>query len=159
MISLEEIKDLILQGKTLEEILSNFNWKEFEDTVSQIFAVNDFFVKKNFRFKTKRRYEIDLIATKRNFVICVDCKNWSSGRYKKTALRHVAKVQEERIEELKKFLKKNLIAKNLLKISPTPIFISLIISLLQEDILIEGKTIVVPVWKLNNFLVEMENYL
>jgi Holliday junction resolvase-like predicted endonuclease len=148
-----------LEKKPLEEVLSKLDWKEFEKFVAEIFRENNFHVKTNFRFKTKRRYEIDLIATRGNFVICADCKDWSSGRHKKTALRYAAKEQEERIKEFKRFLKKNPIAKGLLKISQTPHFVPLIISLLQEDLLIEGKTIVSPVWKLNNFLVELESYL
>jgi Holliday junction resolvase-like predicted endonuclease len=159
MISLEEIKNLILKGKTLEEILEKFDWKEFEATVFEIFVANNFFVKKNFRFKTKQKYELDIVATKGNFVVCADCKDWSSGRYKKTALRYSVEKQEKRIEELKKFLRNNLIAKKMLKIGSKPVFVSLIISLLQEDIVIEGKTVIVPVEKLNTFLVELETHV
>ena len=156
---LEKIRKDILSGKSIEEILEKFNWKEFEEIISEIFIDNDFIVRKNFRFKTNKRFEIDIIATKGNLILCVDCKEWSKGRYKKTGLKYSAENQERRIREFKKFLKKNLIAKNLLKIDLKLKFYSLIVTLLEEDLIVEGKTFFVPAWKLNSFLVELEQYL
>lgn len=156
---LKKIRKDILSGKPIEEILKKFNWKEFEEFVAEIFRENDFRVKQSFRFKTKRKYEIDIVTIKQNIVLCVDCKEWSKGRYKKSGLKNSAKNQEKRVKEFKNFLKKNLIIQNLLKIDLKSKFYSLIVTLLEEGLVIEGHTFFVPIWKLNSFLLEAEEYL
>lgn len=159
MIDLEQIKKLILQGNTVEDILSKFDWKKFEQTISEIFTSNDFNVWKNYRFKTERRFEIDVVASKGDIIFCVDCKSWSGGRYKKTGLKYAVREQEKRVKEFKKFLKKNLIAQDILKIKPTYTIRPLIVTLLEEDLVSENNTFVVPAWKLNTFLLELNNYI
>jgi Holliday junction resolvase len=156
MINLEELID---SKKSIEEILEKFDWKDFERTVSEIFERNDFRIKNDFRFKTRNRHQIDVVAIKENKVFCVDCKQWGRGRYKKYGLKKATKEQEKRVEEFKKFLKKNLIAQKMLKIGLNNKFYSLIVTLLQEDMIKENKTFVVPVWKLNSFLVELERWI
>jgi len=156
MINLEELID---SKKSIEEILEKFDWKDFERTVSEIFERNDFRIKNDFRFKTRNRHQIDVVAIKENKVFCVDCKQWGGGRYKKYGLKKAVKEQEKRLEELKNFLKKNLIAQKMLKINLNDKFYSLIVTLLQEDMIKENKTFVVPVWKLNSFLVELERWI
>lgn len=150
---LEEIKT-----KDLEEELKNLDWKNFEKVVQEIFEVNGFRVRRNFRFKTKKRYEIDILAIKDNFNFCVDCKRLGKGRYKKSEIVKAVKKQEERSEELKKFLEINLLAKESLKIKSMK-FYPLLVTLFEEEVIKENETFVVPVWKLNSFLNEVETYI
>lgn len=159
MIDLEKIKLEMLKNKPIEEVLQNFNWKEFENIVAEIFRSNGFVVKQSFRFQTKKKHEIDVLAIKQNLVFCVDCKEWSGGRYKKSGLRYATKNQAMRIKELKKFLKKNLIAQNMLKIDSKVSSHPLLVTLFEEDLLLENKCFVIPIWKLNSFLLEAESYL
>jgi Holliday junction resolvase len=157
---LEEIRKDLLKGKTIEEVLEKFDWRGFERTVAEIFESNDFEVKQNFTFKTKRRYQIDVLARRERIVLCVDCKEWGKGRYKKTGLKYAANSQEERVNQLIKFLKKNLIAKQMLGIDlRKQKFYPLIVTLLEEGLLKESETFVVPVWKLNSFLLDIEKFL
>jgi hypothetical protein len=151
---LEEVKI----EKSVEEELKNLDWKGFEKAVQEIFELNEFKVKRNFRFKTKRRYEIDLIAIKDRFNFCVDCKRFGKGRYKKSEILKAIKKQEERNKELKKFLRSNMIAKESLKIKSMK-FYPLLVTLFEEEVIKENQTFVVPVWKLNSFLNEVENYI
>ncbi|MEM5834491.1 MAG: restriction endonuclease [Candidatus Aenigmatarchaeota archaeon] len=149
-----------LKTRILEEELKSFDWKNFEKIVQEIFEANGFIVKRNFRFKTKRKYEIDLIAVKEWFNFCVDCKRLGKGRYKKSEIIKAAIKQEERTEELKKFLGKNLIAKESLKVKSMR-FYPLLVTLFEEEVVKEkeGGTFVVPIWKLNSFLNEVESYI
>jgi Holliday junction resolvase-like predicted endonuclease len=158
-VELEKIVNEIKKGKELEEILKKFDWKFFENFVKEIFEANNFFVKQNFIFKTSRKYEIDLIASRNNIVLCADCKSWAAKGAKKGKIKAAVKKQEERVSELKKFLKRNPIAKNILKINSGSRFKSVIITLLEEDISKESKSIVIPIFKLNSFLVEAERFL
>lgn len=154
-INLEDIQKQLKNGKMIEEVIAGFDWKDFEKIVGEIFIKNEFLVKQNFRFKIKRRYEIDLIAARNNLVFVVDCKQWGKGRYKSSGIRKAANDQEIRADELKKFFKKNKIAQEILKIKSPSIF-PLIITLWQEDVQKENNTFVVPIWKLNSFLLHFD---
>jgi len=158
MSELEEIEKQV-RKLPIEEILKKHDWNEFEKIVAEIFKANNFEIKKNFRFKTKKRYEIDILAVKQNLIFCVDCKKWSSGRYKKSGIKIAATKQEKRTRMVRNFLKKNPIAMQMLKIGQTPKFYSLIVTLMEEDIIQEKKTFIVPIFKLNSFLLESERHL
>jgi len=144
---LSVLRKKILSGKDIEDVLKKIDWKDFEKTVAEIFYRHGFKVKQSFRFKTNRKYEIDVLAFRNKLALCVDCKQWSRGREKRSALIKSIKEQKTRAEELKKFLSSNLD------------FHPLIITLFEEDILKEEETYVVPVWKLNSFLLEAEKFL
>lgn len=156
---LEQIRKHVLSGQSIEEIIEKFNWQEFEQLVAKIHVDNNFLVKQNFRFKTSRRFEIDIVAAKNNFVLCADCKEWSKGRYKRSGLACAAKKQEERVKQLEKFLKANLLFRKSLKLGPGYKIYPSIVTWLQEDLIKEGNTFVIPVWKLNSFLVDIYSYM
>ncbi len=158
MVDLEEIKNELLSGKPAGEILKKVDWKSFEETIAEIFRSNDFIVKQNFRFKTKSRHEIDLIAVRSGLVVCADCKNWSMGRYKVSALKKAVSDQENRVGELKKFLKKNPIAQKLLKVENNFLFSPLLVTSVEEGIVRQGDTYLVPFERLNAFILDIENY-
>lgn len=155
---LEKLKRKISGGKQIEEVLGKFDWKDFEQTVGDIFRQNDFKVRNNFRFKTRRTYEIDLIAVRGRVVFCVDCKRWSNSREKIWGLAKAAKEQERRTSELEKFVRSNPIARSMMKI-PDGKFVPMLATLHQEKILKEGKTFVAPVKKLNTFILEHETII
>ena len=152
MMDLEELKRLVLDGKPIEDVLEKFDWREVERIISEIFKENGFQVRQNFRFKTERRYEIDILAVREDLVFCVDCKEWSRGRYKKSGLRQAVKLQENRLKEFKEFVKKNFIAQSKLNMDIKSDFYPMLVTLFEEDMIKENDTFVVPVWKLNNFL-------
>jgi Holliday junction resolvase-like predicted endonuclease len=158
VIKLEEIEDLARKS-SIEEILKNFDWKDFEEVVAEVFRRNDFFVKKNFRFKTNKRYEVDILAIKRDLVLCVDCKRWSGGRYKKTGIKKSVEEQERRVSWIKEMLIKNPILRKTLKIGDVFEVRPLLVTLMEEDLIKEKNTFIVPIFKLNSFLLEIENYL
>ena len=156
---IDEIESQLEKGKTIEDILEKYDWKKFETLICEIFQQNSFNTRQNFRFKTKRRYEIDIVATRSNLVFCVDCKWWGRGRHKKTGLKEATISQEARVKELIKFLKKNVIARSLLKISSDYKIYPLLVTLHEEDMIKENETFVIPAWKLNKFVTEAENYI
>jgi len=156
---LEQIRKDVLSGKPIEKIIEKFDWHEFENLVAKIYENNSFLVKQNFRFKTKRRYEIDIVAIKSKIVLCVDCKEWGKGRHKKSGLINAVKKQEERMMQLENFLKRNLIARQSLNLSLNHKVYPMIVTWLQEDLIKESNTFIIPIWKLNSFLVEIYNYM
>jgi Holliday junction resolvase len=159
MIDLDQIKDRILRGEQIEKIVKEINWREFEELVEEIFKKHDFTTFRNLRFKTKKRYEIDVLAVARGFILAIDCKQWGRGRYKKTGLKRAIKTQKERTKELKKFLKNNPILKARLKTQENTRFIPLIVTWYEEDLLEHANIFIVPIWKLNEFLLTLSEYI
>lgn len=155
---LDEIKSKLRKGKSIEDILEKYDWKNFEKITAEIFQENGFHTKQNFRFKTRKRYEIDVLAVKSNKIFCVDCKWWGRGRYKKTGLKNAIILQEKRVKELQNFLRKNPVAKGMLKIAQKYTINPLIVTLHEEELIKENVTFIVPVWKLNRFVTETEQY-
>lgn len=155
-INLDDIKLQLENGKTIEEVIAKFDWKEFESLVAEIFRSNGFFVRKNLRFKTGRRYEIDVFAVNGETAFAVDCKEWSRGRHKKSSLKSASSAQEERARQLGRFLRNNPIAKKGLKIGSQKI-LPLVVTWLQEELQWHNESAIVPVWKLNSFLLQSEN--
>lgn len=154
---LEKIRARISGGKEIEEIVEEFDWKGFELFVKEILQSNEYRVFQNLRFKTNRRYEVDVTAVKNGKALCIDCKQWGSGRYKSNGLRNAAERQKERTEQLKKFIKGNPIAKNKLGFDGKDIR-PLVVTWLQEDVIETNGTYIVPAWKLNSFLSNLEEY-
>jgi Holliday junction resolvase-like predicted endonuclease len=157
-IDIEKIKNQILEGEPIEAVLSKYHWQAFESAIAQIFAANGFHIFQNLRFKIGRRYEIDIVASKYNRVLCVDCKEWRGGRYKKSALHKASEEQAERTGAFRKFVSSNPILRHTLKIGKWNFsyckFFPVIVTLLEEDVDI-GETdgvLVIPVQKLNSYL-------
>ena len=159
MLDLEEVKMRILQGEEIENVLKDVNWKEFEEFVKKILENHGFETFHNFRFKTRRRYEIDVFGIKRNLALIIDCKKWRRGRYKKFGLKQAAYSQKERVKELKKFLKQNPIAQTNFKLNKRTKFFPLIITWYEEELLQHNNVLIVPVWKFNEFLLKISEYI
>jgi Holliday junction resolvase-like predicted endonuclease len=140
---LEEIEKMIREGKTVEEVLRLVDWREFEEKVEEIFKIHGFKTKKNFRFKTYKRFEVDIVAEKRDLVFIIDCKQWDKSRHKTYNIKKAAERQLERSEAIKQtFLGYNK------KIIP------MIITLFDEGIYEFNNVFIVPIFKLNSFLLE-----
>jgi Holliday junction resolvase-like predicted endonuclease len=159
MLDLEETRKEILSGKSIEDVMERFDWRGFESNIAQIFSENDFVVRKNFRFKTTRRYEIDVVAVRGENVFCVDCKEWSRGRNKTSAIRQAASKQASRTKSLEKFLERNNIARSMVKIVECAEFTPVVVTLYEENVTKHGDTFVVPSAKLNSFLIDFEKFL
>jgi len=144
---IEKLEKMLESGLSLEEAFQTINWKEFEESVAEIFEKHDFKVKKNFIFKTSKKYQIDLIAERGELVVIVDCKQWGKHRYKTSALKKAALKQNERKEELKKILGSEK------KILP------IIVTLVDENFYEFEGVFIVPLFKLNSFLTEIHQFL
>jgi Holliday junction resolvase-like predicted endonuclease len=85
-------------GGDLERVSRALGWLEFEEIVARIFEENGYDVKRRFRFQADgRRWEIDILATRRPLIVCAECKHWAKGLGNTTARRitetHLKKVE------------------------------------------------------------------
>ena len=135
---------MLREEQDVEELLSKFDWKDFEAAVAEIFEQNGFDTENNVRFSKERRYEIDVVARKLGDTFCVDCKHWATPKCKRAAAKRAALAQSDRAAAFKDF-------EGGKDIYP------LIVTLLDEDVKFEGGIPIVPVWKLNDFLLNIED--
>jgi hypothetical protein len=159
MINLEEIEQRIRKGEEIEKIVEEIDWKEFEELVMSILEEHDFQAYHNFRFKTDKLYEIDVLGVKRNLILGIDCKRWNKGRYKKSGLKNAVKAQKERVKQLKRILEENIMTRDVLDISEKLKTIPLIVTWFEEDLMEHDGVFIIPVWKLNQFLLSLSEYI
>ncbi len=139
-------------GANIKHIALALTWREFEEICAQAFMVNEYEIHRNFRFKVWRKYyEIDVIGIKKPYVICVDCKRWSAGRFSiihKHAEQHYSRIKE---------LSRNRDALRRLRISSWNkiIFIPVILTVHEDKVSIYNGIPIVPVFKFNSFLNEL----
>ena len=158
MSDLDKISRQIIRGKRMEDAVGRFDWRDFERIVGDIFRENGFRVTNNFRFKTSRRWEVDLIASRGDKIFCVDCKRWSEGREKRWSVAKAARDQSRRTRALGKFMESNVMARSMMGISGGE-FVPIVATLHEENVLREGGAFVVPVSKLNTFIVECDSII
>ena len=156
--NLDDAEHFLNQGKTFEEFVEKIDWKKFEQLIKDVFSVHGFHSVSNFRFKTSKRFEIDIIAVKDKVAFAVDCKEWDKGRYKDSGLRKAAADQIQRTNEFKKFFEKNPIARSRLKLSVDSEVTPLVVTWYEENVAGFANCFIIPAWKLNTFLLSYDSY-
>ena len=118
-------------------------WQNFERLVAFIFEANDFqvIINKIKTFKRKRR-QYDVIARKNDRIFLVECKKWAGNRHRPSALKKAIVQHKERTE----------FYENLTGEATTPILVTLI----EEDIKFYEDLPIVPIFKLNSFINEID---
>jgi hypothetical protein len=67
-------------GADIEVVSRSLTWLEFEEFCARVFEENGFTVRRRFRFSAEgRRWEIDLFAFKKPWMILAECKHWIRG--------------------------------------------------------------------------------
>jgi Holliday junction resolvase-like predicted endonuclease len=90
----------IRAGADLEKVSRALGWLEFEEMVAYALEENGYVVSRRFRFQARgRRWEIDMLAARKPFVICAECKHWSRGLGDTTA-RKIVEVHLEKVRVL-----------------------------------------------------------
>jgi len=87
-------------GADIEEVSRALGWREFEEMAAYILEENGFEVHRHLRFRADgRRWEIDLAALRRPYILCAECKRWRRG-LRGSALEEMAEGQRRRVEAL-----------------------------------------------------------
>ena len=124
-------------GATIENVSEYLTWQDFESITGLILEEKDFDVTKNL-ILTKPRIEIDVVGTKMDIALLIDCKHWKTMN--KSALDEIVKKQVKRV-------KRYVADENM---SALPV----IVTLHQEEIQFVENVPIVPIMKLSSFLDE-----
>jgi Holliday junction resolvase-like predicted endonuclease len=91
-------------GADMERVSRHLRWNEFENFAAISLEQDSYAVTRNLRFKQGgRRWEIDVIGSKRPLMVCIDCKHWSRG-LSQAPLRKIVDEQVERTSALARTL-------------------------------------------------------
>ena len=124
-------------GADVESVSEYLTWQDFESITGLILEKKDFDVTKNL-ILTKPRMEIDVVGTKMDIALLIDCKHWKT--MSKSALDEIVKKQIERV--------KRYVADE--GITALPV----IVTLHQEGTQLVENVPIVPIMKLPSFLDE-----
>ncbi len=147
-------------GASVAEIVNLLTWKDFEGLVAGIFSENNFRCVESFRRRGNsmiRGMEIDVVGVRGGTIIAVDAKMWGIRSGKASALKSAAEKQKKRTAELASELDRLSKKINTLTEGPYTIFPVIVTWLVEEVELHEGVP-VIPVFKLNSFILDLEQY-
>jgi len=124
-------------GADVESVSEYLTWQDFESITGLILEKKDFDVTKNL-ILTKPRMELDVVGTKMDIALLIDCKHWKT--MSKSALDEIV---EKQVERVKRYVSDE-------NISALPV----IVTLHQEEIQFIENVPIVPIMKLSSFLDE-----
>lgn len=145
-------------GADVERVCKHLRWEEFEEISALALEMNGFRVKKHFRFVWNgKRFEIDLVAVRKPFVVCVDCKQWHKG-WMGMASRKMAEKQIERTRALAE-ASVNLAEKLEIEDWSQACFVPVIVSLFPSISKFHKASPIVPIIQLRNFIQAMPAHI
>ncbi len=148
------------QGARITEIVNLLTWKDFEGFVAGILSENNYRYVESFRRRGNsliHGMEIDVVGVRGKTIIAIDAKMWGIRSGKTSALKVAAEKQKKRTTELTSELdrlskKLTTLTEGLYTIFPV------IVTWLVEDVELHEGVPVVPVFKLNSFILDFDQY-
>ncbi|MFX0169914.1 MAG: hypothetical protein ACFE89_11240 [Candidatus Hodarchaeota archaeon] len=145
-------------GEATRPILNSLTWQEFEEFVAHVLTFHEFQVKHRFRFSLSRRYEIDIVAGRNPFLLCIDCKQFGVRLGKASTLRTASEKQVIRTHALANHLAQFQADLGILDWQD-PLLLPVLVTMLLEDLQFHEGIPVVPAVNLNSFLLGFEEQL
>jgi len=145
-------------GADFERVCRALGWLEFEEMAAHVFEENGYEVSRRFRFRAEgRRWEVDLVASRRPLVVCTECKRWSRGMGDSA----VRKIVDGHLEKIRVFSESLAgLAEGLgLRGWRRAVAVPLVMSLLPATMRFHRGVPVVSVLQLPSFLSEFEGRL
>ena len=129
----------------LETVSEKSAWQNFEKLAAFIFEKNEFAVTvSTTKILNRKRRQYDVIARKRDRTFLVECKKWAGNRYRLSALKRAVLQHKERTAFYESIMHEEAVP--------------LIVTLVEEEILVYEGVPLVPVLKLNSFIRELDNH-
>lgn len=126
--------------------LDELSWQEFEEYIRDLLEHHDFEVQFRKVFRTPYRgYQIDAVASRKGLCLCIDGKKYGRSRRRSSSLKEQAKLHYERC----------MAHEDLSGVRSIP----LIVSWLDDDLMVENGCIFVSIDRLNDFLLNLDAYL
>ncbi|MEM0217517.1 MAG: NERD domain-containing protein [Candidatus Nezhaarchaeales archaeon] len=151
--------EAIKLGADVEAASRWLNWRDFERLCVEALGSHNFSVKAPFRFKADgKRYEIDVVAHKKNFVLCIDCKHWKMKHGQKSRIKDSTMNHLNKCVKFAELVRSSRVVK--LEHHNRAYLVPMIVTLMELDFNrpLNGVWIL-PIFKLNSFLLDLEAHL
>ena len=126
--------------------LEELTWQEFEEYIRDLLEHHDFEVQFRKVFRTPARgYQIDAVALRKDLCLCIDGKKYGRSRPRSSSLKEQAKLHYER----------TLAYEEKIGVRSVP----LIVSWLDDNLMVENGCIFVSIDRLNDFLLNVDAIL
>ncbi len=127
----------------LDAVSGGVVWQNFEKLAAFIFEENGYQVKINIvKVFHRMRRQYDVIAKKSGETFLVECKKWSGNRYRLSSLKTAIKQHKDRTDFYTTVTGERAIP--------------LIITLIEEEIHFYEEVPIIPILKLNSFIIETD---
>jgi len=150
----------VKQGASIGEIVEFLTWKDFEGFVASILTTHNYRCVESFRRRgnsTIRGMEIDVIGVRGATIIAIDAKMWGIRSGKAAALRTAAEKQKIRTQELSDELDR--LSKKISNLHAREYqLFPVLVTWLVEEVELHGGVPVVPIFKLNSFILDFDQY-
>ncbi|RPI39521.1 MAG: hypothetical protein EHM53_05400 [Methanoregulaceae archaeon] len=128
----------------LEGVAEGSVWQHFERLTAFIFEQNGFRVSVGtVKTLNRKRRQYDVIARKNGRTFLVECKRWSGSRYRLAALKRAVVQHGERVQFYEEITAEDAVP--------------VVVTLIEEEILVFEGVPLVPVHRLNAFISELES--
>ena len=129
----------------LETVSEEVVWQNFERLAAFIFEKNEFAVTVNTtKLLNRTRRQYDVIARKRDRTFLVECKKWAGSRYRLSALKRAVLQHKERAAFYETVMHEDAVP--------------VIVTHIEEEILVYEGVPLVPVHRLNAFIGELDSH-
>ncbi|MGY5854124.1 MAG: hypothetical protein RTU92_11195 [Candidatus Thorarchaeota archaeon] len=150
----------ISRGIETESVVAHLTWKDFEGFVASVLEEHNYRCVESFRRKGNssiRGMEIDVIGVKTNTILSIDAKMWGIRKSKASSLKSAAEKQIVRTVRLCSEISR--ISEKIGEIKPgTYKMIPLIVTWFVEDVEFHDGVPILPLAKLNSFILDLDNY-
>lgn len=129
----------------LKTVSEEVVWQHFERLAAYIFEKNEFATKVNtVKTLNRTRRQYDVIAQRRDRTFLVECKKWAGSRYRLSALKRAVLQHKERTAFYETVMQEDAVP--------------VIVTLIEEEILVYEGVPLVPVLRLNAFISELDSH-
>lgn len=150
----------IREGANISKVVGVLTWKDFEGFVAGILVENNYSCTESYRRRGNTHIhgmEIDVIGLRGRTILSVDAKLWGVRGGKASALKTAALKQRERTVSLAQEIEGLAAKMNSMKAGEYSIY-PLVVTWLVEDVEIHEGIPIVPIFKLNSFVLSFDQY-
>lgn len=145
-------------GADFEKVSKVLGWLEFEELVAHVFRENGYNTMSRYRFQAEgRRWEIDVLAKSYPYIVCAECKHYTTSMGNSKA-RNIIETHIEKTEVLSKHIEK--VSKKIgVQSWKNAILVPITLTLSPTKMNIYRRVPSVSVFALPSFLSEFQGYL
>jgi hypothetical protein len=152
--------EAVSRGAEMEQVVKVMNWKDFEGLVGRVLDENGYRYAESFRKRgtdETEGMEIDVIGVKGSRILALDAKMWDDRSGKASALATAAEKQSIRTRRLRNELER--LEQKIGTILPGEYsLMPALVTWLVEDLQFHEGVPIVPIFKLNRFLLELDSF-